>query len=140
MSTPPLVALELPAAHRYLNIATACVAAWIERIEDVPDRSMVSYALQLAVQETCANIVDHAYVGAEDGRIRIELTMHAASRRLEIEIYDAGRPFDPAQAREPDLEHGQERGYGLFLMKQLMDAVTYERLPERNHWRLVKHF
>jgi len=140
MSTPFAVALELPAAHRYLNIATACIAAWIERIEDVPDRGMVSYALQLAVQETCANIVDHAYAGAEDGRIHIELSVQAEPRCLVAEIYDAGRPFEPGQARQPDLEHGQERGYGLFLMNQLMDVVTYERLPGRNHWRLIKHF
>lgn len=139
MSRPTLICLELPAEHRFLNIAGACVEALLERIEDVPDRGMVVYGVQLAVQETCANIVDHAYRDQKDGRIRLELALHADPRRLEIDIYDSGRPFDPSRVREPDLEHAQERGYGLFLMRKLMDGVTYERRNECNHWRLVKN-
>lgn len=139
MSDPTVITLDLPAAHRYLNIAGACIEAIVARIEDAPDREMTSYALQLAVQETCANIVDHAYAATADGRIQIEFVLHADPRRLVVEIYDGGRAFDPSQAREPDLDNAQVRGYGLFLMHKLMDAVTYERLADRNHWRLVKN-
>lgn len=138
MSNPIAVTLDLPAGHRYLNIASACIDALIERIENVPEREMASYAVQLAVQETCANIVDHAYKGLDVGRIRLEFILHADPRRLVVEVYDTGRAFDPTQARAPDLDNAQVRGYGLFLMHQLMDAVTYERLPDRNHWHLVK--
>jgi|YNPNPStandDraft_1061719.scaffolds.fasta_scaffold20017_2 serine/threonine-protein kinase RsbW len=139
MSEPIVICLELPAEHRFLNIAGACIEALLERINDVPDRGMVSYGLQLAVQETCANIVDHAYRGMAGGRIRLEIALRADPRRLEIDIYDSGRPFDPSQAREPDLEHAQERGYGLFLMRKLMDVVTYERQDNCNHWRLARN-
>ncbi|MGC8781635.1 MAG: ATP-binding protein [Anaerolineae bacterium] len=139
MNQPTVICLELPAEHRFLNIAAACIEALLERINDVSDRGMVSYGLQLAVQETCANIVDHAYRDQEGGRIRLEFALHADPRRLEIHVYDSGRPFDPSRVREPDLEHAQERGYGLFLMRKLMDVVTYERQDERNHWRLVKN-
>ncbi len=139
MNNPIVLALDLPAAHRYLNIASACIGALIERIEEMSDREMASYAIQLAVQETCANIVDHAYKDVEDGRISIELALHADPRRLVVEIYDAGRAFDPSQVREPDLDNAQVRGYGLFLMNKLMDSVIYERLPGRNHWRLAKN-
>jgi serine/threonine-protein kinase RsbW len=138
-NNPLTVALELPAAHRYLNIASACIEALVERIADVPDREMASYTLQLAVQETCANIVDHAYDAADAGRISIELVLHADLRQLAIEIYDTGRAFDPSLAREPDLDNAQVRGYGLFLMNKLMDSVVYERLPGRNHWHLAKN-
>ncbi len=54
-NNPLTVALELPAAHRFLNIASACIEALVERLADVPDREMVSYTIQLAVQETCAH-------------------------------------------------------------------------------------
>lgn len=138
MSNPIVVTLDLPAAHRYLNIAGACIEALMERVEDVPDREMTSYTIQLAVQEACANIVDHAYAGMDAGRICLEFVLHTNPRRLIVEVYDTGRAFDPTQTREPDLDNAQVRGYGLFLMNQLMDAVIYERLPERNHWRLVK--
>jgi serine/threonine-protein kinase RsbW len=138
---PITVALDLPAAHRYLNLASACIEALVERIADVPDREMASYTIQLAVQETCANIVDHAYAAADApaGRINLELILHTDPRQLAIEIYDTGRAFDPSLAREPDLDNAQVRGYGLFLMNKLMDAVVYERLPGRNHWHLAKN-
>lgn len=139
MSQPTVIHLELPAEHRYLNIAGACLAALVEHIDEVSDRDMVGYSIQLAIQETCANIVDHAYESPEEGRIRIELVLLADPPRLIVEIYDTGKPFDPTLAREPDLEHAQVRGYGLFLMRQLMDAVIYERQSDRNHWRLVKN-
>lgn len=133
------ITLDLPAAHRYLNIAGACIGALVERIEDVPDREMASYTVQLAVQETCANIVDHAYADVQDGRIHLEVALQAAPRRLVVEIHDTGHAFDPSQVREPDLDNAQVRGYGLFLMNQLMDSVIYERLPGRNHWHLAKN-
>jgi serine/threonine-protein kinase RsbW len=139
MSDPIVITLDLPAAHRYLNIASACIGALVERIEDVPDREMASYTIQLAVQETCANIVDHAYAATATGRISIELVLYAAARQLVVEIYDTGGAFDPSQAREPDLDNAQVRGYGLFLMNKLMDSVVYERLPGRNHWHLAKN-
>jgi serine/threonine-protein kinase RsbW len=139
MSNPTTISLDLPAHHRYLNVAGACILALLERIDDVPDREMVSYSIQLAVQETCANIVDHAYEGASDGRVRIELVLLADPHQLVVEIYDTGSPFDPAVVRQPDLDNAQVRGYGLFLMHKLMDAVIYERQPSRNHWRLIKN-
>ncbi|MCX7671958.1 MAG: ATP-binding protein [Anaerolineae bacterium] len=139
MSQPTVIRLELPAEHRFLNVAAACIEALLERVNDVADRGMVSYGLQLAVQETCANIVDHAYRDQQGGRICLEFALRTDPRRLEIDVYDAGRPFDPSRVREPDLEHAQERGYGLFLMRKLLDAVTYERRDECNHWHLVKN-
>lgn len=138
MSQPVVINLDLPADHRYLNTAGACLAAMIERIDAVSDRDMASYSIQLAIQETCANIVDHAYEKPSAGRIHIELILLADPRRLMVEIYDMGKAFDPALVQEPNLEQAQVRGYGLFLMRHLMDEITYERQPGRNHWRLVK--
>jgi serine/threonine-protein kinase RsbW len=139
MSNPIIISLDLPADHRYLNIASACIVALMERIDDVPDHDMVCYSIQLAVQETCANIVDHAYKDMPNGRISIEWTLMKTPPRLATDIYDTGRAFDPTLVHEPDLDNAQVRGYGLFLMNQLMDAVIYERQPDRNHWHLAKN-
>ena len=138
MSAPIVIGLDLPAEHQYLNIVGACVIALFERIEDVLDRETLSYSIQLAVQETCANIVDHAYNGTANGRISIEILLSADPRQMIISIDDTGHPFDPSLVREPDLDGTQVRGYGLYLMRKLMDEVTYERQTKHNHWRLVK--
>lgn len=137
MLTQPDVRLELPAAHRYLNIVGAVVAELLAREEGLAEPQIVSYNVQLAVQEICANIVDHAYDG-RGGRIEVALAVDARPWRLVIELRDAGRPFSAETAVLPDLDEVHEGGYGLFLAGELMDEVSYSALEGRNCWRLVK--
>jgi serine/threonine-protein kinase RsbW len=134
----PLVCLELPAEHRYLNVLSACLAAFLERVEDIDERDVVSYNLQLAIQEACTNIVDHAYDGKVGGRIAVEISLAGVPRRLIIDLYDSGQPFDESAPEPPNLDEPQVRGYGLFLMRELTDGVLYERLGDHNHWQLRK--
>lgn len=134
----PLVRLELLAEHRYLNIVSACLAALLERIDAIVERDTVTYNVQLAIHEACTNIVDHAYSGQADGRIEIEVSLAGVPRQLAVDLYDDGRPFEESQEPEPSLDEPQTGGYGLFLMRELVDDVQYERAQDRNHWRLSK--
>jgi serine/threonine-protein kinase RsbW len=131
------VQLALPATHRYLNIVGAVVAELLAREDGLAEPQVVSYNVQLALQEICANIVDHAYDG-EGGRLEVAMSVVATPWRLVVELSDTGRSFDPSDAPEPDLEAPQEGGYGLFLARALMDEVSYAASAERNCWRLVK--
>ena len=38
----------------------------------------------------------------------------------------------------PDLDTGQVHGYGLFLVRSLIDDVTYAHSGGENRWELVK--
>jgi len=134
----PVIRLELPAEYRFLNIVSACLAALLEQVEDVAARDAVTYNMQLAVQEACTNIVDHAYDGQGGGQIAVEISLDSAPRRLTIDLYDCGQPFDESQTADPSLDEPQVHGYGLFLMRELTDSVHYERLKDRNHWQLMK--
>ena len=58
---------------------------------------------------------------------------------LLVDLFDQGRSFDLANVPQPDLDSAPIRGYGLFLVHELMDDVNYTSNHERNHWRLVKH-
>ena len=58
---------------------------------------------------------------------------------LLVDLFDQGRSFDLANVPQPDLDSAPIRGYGLFLVHELMDDVNYTPNHERNHWRLVKH-
>jgi serine/threonine-protein kinase RsbW len=86
------------------------------------------YAVQLAVDEACSNIIEHAYGG--EGRGDIECTCMVNNSGLTVILRDYGRPFDPASMPEPDLcaslEDRQARGLGLYLIRQLMDKVRFE--------------
>lgn len=135
---PETVRLDLPATHKHLSILGACIAELLDRVEGLDDRQMLTFAVQLAVHEACTNIVDHAYGGDPAGVIGVVLTVCAKPRQLVVTLHDTGRAFDPAQAPAPDLNVAQEHGYGLFLINNLMDEVTYTPCAGNNRWRLVK--
>ena len=134
-----VVRLDLPASHKYLNVLGACLAEVLGRVEGLADPATSVYNVQLAVHEACTNVVDHAYAGRTGGRIRVTLTLATAPGRLVVELHDTGRSFDPAGVAEPRLGEPQVGGYGLFLVRQLMDEVSYEPRPDGNRWRLVKN-
>ena len=86
------------------------------------------YAVQLAVDEACANIIEHAYGG--EGRGDIECTCIVNNNGLTVILRDNGRPFDPTSVPEPDLcaslEDREVGVLGLYCIRQLMDKVRFE--------------
>lgn len=131
------VSLELPASYNYLTMLDACVAGVLKNVEDLPDRETLVYNIHLALHETYTNIVEHAY-GDQSGRIKIAILLERAPRSLIIIIKDRGKSFDPDNIAKPDLNAPQIRGYGLFLVHQLMDDVQYSTQSGENIWRLTK--
>lgn len=134
-----VIRVELPASLRYLNLVGACVGALVARIDGLADAQQLSYSLQLAADELFANIVEHAYAGVAHGQIALALAVDDAPRRLVIELRDSGAAFEPSAVAAPDLGWPQERGYGLFLVRQLVDDLAYQRQAGGNLWRLTKH-
>ncbi len=89
-------------------------------------------AVQLAVDEACSNIIDHAYGG--EGHGEIKCTCHIAHDRLTVQLRDYGSPFDPSCVSDPDLECDLEErgegGLGLYIMRRLMDEIHFECTSE----------
>jgi serine/threonine-protein kinase RsbW len=99
-----------------------------------------AYAVELAVDEACSNIIEHAY-GAEN-KGEIDCTCEVRADQLTIILRDRGRTFDPDQVPEVDttlpLEERRQGGAGVFLMRKVMDEVRYEFTPGGNILTLVK--
>lgn len=104
------------------------------------------FQLQLALDEAVANIVDYAYGEATGMPISITADVSVAddgSRELTIRLIDHGFAFDPlAEAPEVDTTLGAEErpigGLGIFLIKQMMDKLKYERAGEENVLTMIK--
>lgn len=99
------------------------------------------YAVHMAVDEACTNIIKHAYGGESQGKIR--LVCQAQADGLLVEIYDQGQPFDPAQVPELDinapLSERNRGGMGMFFIRRLMDRVEYRfNTPQGNQLTLFK--
>ena len=100
------------------------------------------YAIQTAVDEACANIIDHAYGGENIGDI--EIIVDRVRNGMKITLIDTGRPFNPNEIPEPGisspLEIRKERGLGVFFIRKLMDNVKFEFSSYRgNVLTLVKY-
>ena len=85
------------------------------------------FAVQMAVDEACTNIIRHAYCGEGKGPIR--LICDCQPEGLQITIFDQGDSFDPAQVpdlnTQAPLEERQAGGMGLFFVNNLMDEVQF---------------
>lgn len=89
--------------------------------------SKAIYAVRLAVDEACTNIIEHAYGG--EGLGKIECSYAVDSDALTIKLRDWGKTFDPSNVPKPDfdvpLEDLEPRGAGLYFMRNMMDEVQF---------------
>ena len=100
--------------------------------------SEFAYELELASSEILTNIVKHAYQDRE-GDIRVEIYLQPEG--VELEFFDQGASFDFDGVPTPDAKALQESGYGLSIVGQLMDHVSYQsNLNDGNRWYLQKHY
>ena len=106
--------IELMAAH-----TASGVGEFIGLDQDKMDE------VKMALIEACINAVEHSK--SKDERLTIDFTVEAD--RLTIVISDRGHGFDKENVDE-QIRHrraqGERRGWGLKLMKELMDDVKIE--------------
>lgn len=97
----------------------------------VPYRS--GYAVNLALEELAVNVIRYAYV--DDDEHNIEIGLGIVDGQIILEIRDAGRPFDPREAPEHDVDVDdlEPGGLGLTLVLDIVDRLTYRREDEKNH-------
>jgi serine/threonine-protein kinase RsbW len=98
-------------------------------------QSELTHHLVSAVSEAYNNIVLHGYAGREPGSI--EVHFESCREWMRIMIKDTGISFDPSQAIPPDLDSLPESGLGVFIMRSLVDEMTYEA-GETNVLTLLK--
>lgn len=87
-------------------------------------------SLLIAVIEAGTNAVQHGNMFADDKVVKFEVTVDPSDVRVRVD--DLGKGFDPSRVLNPT--EGEQllspHGRGLFLMRQLMDEVTFETGPE----------
>ncbi len=98
------------------------------------------YKIETAVDEACSNIIEHAYGQENNGDILI--SVDSDQEKLSITFTDFGTPFNPKYVKEPNLSSNlsdrDNHGLGIYMMKQWMDIVNFESLPDRNILTLIK--
>lgn len=136
LTLPFVYASEPSAVGRVVDL----VRRSVERVAGYgkADRRRLADEFALAIAEVVSNQVRHAYAGRPG---RIQGSLRIGPSEWVADLYDIGRPFkDPGEAwPEPDPANPPLGGYGLQLVRGLVDRHEYRRLDDvRNHWRLTK--
>lgn len=129
--------LSIPSSTRYLEKVRRFVEVHA-READLADDAIEN--LKIAVDEACTNVIKHAYRG--DGSQQIDLAVIVEDDRFTIRIRDKGRSFEPEAYTEPDIfrfaEHRRSGGFGVHIMRRLMDQVEYSTHGRVNEVRMTK--
>ena len=130
--------ITLPAEADSLEQIQAFVAEFGQRHKLPPEAAA---DLELAVDEACSNIIEHGYRGMSSGEI--VLALRYEPDRVEVEIRDYGRGFDPDKIPPPDihapLEERKAGGLGWYLIGELMDQIEYRRDASGNVLTFSRH-
>lgn len=94
------------------------------------------HKLNLALAEGFSNAVRHAHQELPS-ETTIEIELAIWDERIEIRIWDWGKPFDPNDVEEPLPGTLCEGGYGWFLLRRLADQVVYERCQDGRNCLLI---
>ena len=85
--------------------------------------------LDVVVEELFLNVAKYAYPAGERGLVEIRCAVDGGGR-LEVEIADAGREFNPVLRPDPDLSLPLEKwpvgGLGIYLVRRMTSALSYE--------------
>jgi serine/threonine-protein kinase RsbW len=97
--------------------------------------------LELAVDEACANVIEHAY--GHDISKEVDVRAVFDEDEVRISVIDSGRGFDPAKVDVDTVEQlvakRKSGGLGFRLIKSLMDDVSYEIAPgQKNELHMTK--
>jgi serine/threonine-protein kinase RsbW len=114
-----------PARFEFLDEIRELVAQ-VARDGGFTDKAI--YSLQLAADEAASNIIEHAYEGISNATL--DITCDMQGDMIVITMRDTGKPFDPSKVKRPnlkaDLSDRQIGGLGVYLMRKLMDEVSYQ--------------
>jgi len=118
------IQLQLPSRLGYERVAMDAAGAaaklmgfHISRVED----------LRTAVSEACINAMEHAH--QYNATMKVVVALVIGSSSLQIDVADQGKGM-PESVESPDLTKkfsGEQtaRGWGVFLIKSLMDEVQF---------------
>ena len=118
------------------------LSAFVEAIgeERKLDPALVS-SINLALEEAATNVIMYAYPKETAGTLDVDAVL--GTDALEFTLTDGGVPFDPTAAPEADVTLGAEErnigGLGIFLVRNIMDKVTYARRDGKNILTMTKN-
>ncbi len=130
--------LAIPSSTRYLLDVRQFV---LLHLGEAGVKETVALDVKLAVDEACANVIEHAY--RNDPNHKLDVILRIDAGQITVRIRDFGIPFDKKSYREPNVraltKSGKSGGLGVRIIRRLMDKVEYSTGGQANEILLTKH-
>lgn len=128
----------IPTQTKYLDLIGSIGERIAKELDNFTgDRDALAYQLNLVLTEATVNAIKHGNENNPQDTVRISI--HLFKNELNIKVYDHGQGFDLASVPVPDFEHPKESGMGIYLIRSLMDSVTYSRQNDCNVLEIIKY-
>ncbi|MDO9163282.1 MAG: ATP-binding protein [Methylococcaceae bacterium] len=128
----------IPTQTKYLDLIGSIGERIAKELDNFTgDREALAYQLNLVLTEATVNAIKHGNDNNPQDTVRISI--HLFDQELNIKVYDHGQGFDLATVPVPDFEQPKESGMGIFLIRSLMDSVTYTRQEDCNVLEIIKY-
>jgi phosphoserine phosphatase RsbU/P len=94
----------------------------------------LAFRVNLVLEEIVTNVISYGY----DDRLEHEISVRLSWQdpRIELEVKDDGRPFNPLEAPQPEtgrpLIEKPVGGWGIHLIRRMMDHLEYRREGDKN--------
>jgi serine/threonine-protein kinase RsbW len=130
--------LHVPSVPGFEKVAMDFVAS-VAKMMKLPDDRIED--LKTAVAEACINAIEHG--NSLDASIKVGISLTVEDAKLQVAVRDEGTGI--GQINPPSIERTlaskkRPRGWGIFLIKNLMDEVEFETTPGKgNVVRMVIH-
>lgn len=117
------------------------LATFIEELgEELSLSAETTMNINLALEEAVANIIMYAYPSQEQHNILLRVT--STKKQLIFLLTDKGASFDPTQVEEVDItlpiEERPVGGLGIFLIRSIMNEISYQRIDNENQLIMKK--
>jgi serine/threonine-protein kinase RsbW len=122
----------------YLHLTTGVSRLVCKTIKETDLPGNFPDEVELAVSEACTNAIRHTADADEQARVVINFRVDDA--RLVIEVKDQGSGFDMEDVPLPQFDEHPEGGYGLYIIRTVMDEVHYARGEDYNTLTMKKYF
>jgi len=121
----------------YLHLVTGTSRLLCDTIKGKNLPKRFADEVELAVSEACTNAIRHA--ADADAAAMVVVKFRVTETELVIEVSDPGAGFNFADVPEPEFDRHPESGYGLYIIRKMMDEVQYARGDKMNTLTLKKY-
>lgn len=129
------ISLSVPSHPKYLHLARNVMENIVIGMgfSETEGPRMV-----LAFDEACCNIIKHSCGG--DPSITIDITFYVSSDELKVRLRDfgkCGKGFDIEKYGPKDIKEVAPGGFGVNIIKCVMDTVEYTSSPEEGNVLII---